>query len=152
MERKIMLNFFVGFIVITLIIGLWVWSHYQLNPYIDHPDAEARITGRCGDTMEIRLSFDHAGRVKDTSHWTNGCSYSLTCVSAAAEHAVGKTPEEILEIRADYIQRSVGGLSKDHMHCATLAEETLHAAIDHYMTSQWCKNESCFSKECSKIR
>jgi len=142
-----MLNFLVGFIVITLIIGLWVWAHYQLNPYIDIPDAEARITGRCGDTMEIRLSFDSTGRVKDTSHWTNGCAYSLTCVSSAAEHAIGKTPEEILDIRADFIQQSVGGLSKDHMHCATLAEETLHAAIDNYMRSQWCKHESCFIKQ-----
>jgi len=142
-----MINFFVGFILITVIIGLWVWAHYKLNPYIDHPDAEARITGRCGDTMEISLSFDPTGRVKDASHWTNGCAYSLTCISAAAEHAIGKTPEEILDIRADFIQHSVGGLSKDHMHCATLAEETLHAAIDKFMTSQWCKNESCFNKQ-----
>jgi len=141
-----MLNILVGFLVITLIIGLWVWTHYKLNPYIDHPDAESRVTGRCGDTMEIRLSFDPSGRVNDASHWTNGCAYSLTCVSAAAEHAIGKTPEEILDIRADFIQKSVGGLSKDHMHCATLAEETLHAAIDNYMSSQWCNKESCVCK------
>jgi len=140
-----MINFFVGFIVITLIIGLWVWAHYRFNPYIDNPDAEARITGRCGDTMEICLTFDREGRVKDSSHWTNGCAYSLTCVSAAAEHAIGKTPEEILDIRADYIQYSVGGLSKDHMHCATLAEETLHAAIDNFMRAQWRKNEPCMT-------
>jgi len=140
------MNFFVGFLLITAIIGLWVWAHYQLNPYIDHPDAHARITGRCGDTMEISLAFDQTGHVCKTSHWTNGCAYSLTCVSAASDLAKGKTPEEILDIRADFIQKSVGGLSKDHMHCATLAEETLHAAIDNLMTSQWRKNDTCFNK------
>ncbi|MBF0452085.1 MAG: iron-sulfur cluster assembly scaffold protein [Candidatus Magnetomorum sp.] len=145
-----MLSFLVGFLLITTIIGGWVWAHYRLNPYIDHPDAKARITGRCGDTMEIQLTFDHNGRVNDTSHWTNGCGYSLTCVAAATDLSIGKTPEEILDIRADLIQNSIGGLSKDHMHCATLAEETLHAAIDSLMASQWNKNEPCFCKKKSE--
>jgi len=142
-----MISFIVGFLLITTIIGAWVWAHYRLNPYVDHPDAEARVTGKCGDTMEIRMAFDHSGHVNDSSYWTNGCSFSLTCVAAASDMAVGKTPEEILDIRANDIEQSVGGLSKDHNHCATLAEETLHSAIDNMMSSQWCKNEAC---SCSK--
>jgi nitrogen fixation NifU-like protein len=139
------INIFVGFLVMTAIIGGWVWAHYYLNPYIDQPDTQARITGRCGDTMEIHLAFDNEGRVNDTSYWTNGCAYSLTCVAAATDLSIGKTPEEILDIRSNLIAKSIGGLSKDHMHCATLAEETLHAAIDHLMVSQWNKNETCLN-------
>ncbi|KPA16992.1 nitrogen-fixing protein NifU [Candidatus Magnetomorum sp. HK-1] len=142
-----MMSFLVGFLLITTIIGAWVWAHYGLNPYIDCPDAKARITGRCGDTMEICLTFDQSGRVHETSHWTNGCGYSLTCVAAATDIARGKTPEEVMDIRADLIQQSIGGLSKDHMHCATLAEETLHTAIDNLMSSQWCKDGACTCKK-----
>ena len=138
------INFIVGFLLITVIISGWVWAHYYLNPYIDQPDAKARITGRCGDTMEINLTFDQNGCVNDTSYWTNGCGYSLTCVAAATDLSRGKKPEEILDIRADLIANSIGGLSNDHIHCATLAEETLHAAIDNLMNSQWNKNEPCF--------
>jgi len=140
------INFIIGFLLITTIVFLWVWSHYKLNPYIDCPDAKARVTGRCGDTMEICLTFDQNGRVNDSSYWTNGCSYSLTCVAAASDLAKDKSPEEIMDIRADLIQHSIGGLSKDHMHCATLAEETLHTAIDNLMTSQWSKKGACNCK------
>jgi hypothetical protein len=46
---------------------------------------------------------------------------------------MGKTPEEVLEIDADTIQRSIGGLPTDNMHCATLAVATLQEAINDYM-------------------
>lgn len=118
--------------ILFVIVGLWVGIHYWLSPHVDDPDGTARITGACGDTMEIQLKFKE-DRVEKTAHWTDGCVYSLNCVCAAADLAGGKDPEEILEIDADRIQRSVGGLPADHLHCARLAAGTLQAALDDYM-------------------
>lgn len=118
--------------VLLGITGIWVGLYYWLSPHLEHPDGKARVTGTCMDTMEIRLRFSH-GRVVESSYWTDGCASSLNCVCSAAELAKGKTPEEILEIDADLIGKSVGGLPSDSLHCARLAEETLHSALDDFM-------------------
>ena len=125
--------------VLFVIVAIWIAITYWLTPHVEHPDGRARITGSCGDTMEIGLKFK-GDRVEKTSHWTDGCAYSFNCVTSAADLATGRRPDEILEIDADVIQRSVGGLPADHLHCARLAEETLHAALDDYMKKSTKRN------------
>jgi nitrogen fixation NifU-like protein len=83
--------------------------------------------------MEIELKFMR-GRVSETSYWTDGCAYSLSAVYAAADLAKGKTPDEIIEVDAELIQKTIGGLPTDHMHCAKLAAETLQSALENYMS------------------
>ncbi len=122
----------IGIALLTVIVLLWFLLAYWLNPHLEDPDGVGRITGRCGDTMEISLKFIK-GRVKESAYWTNGCAYSLNCVCIAAELAKGRTPEEILEIDAELVQRSVGGLPSEQMHCAHLSVEALNAAVDDYM-------------------
>jgi len=121
--------------VLILIVGLWMAVSYWLAPHVDRPDGKASMTGSCGDTMEISLRFKN-GRVVQSASWTNGCAYILNCVSAAAELAKGRTPEEIREIDTEVIQKSIGGLSRDQMDCAKLSVETLHAALEDYMLKQ----------------
>jgi nitrogen fixation protein NifU and related proteins len=128
------LNIVLGIGVLVVVAIVWFLIYYCLTPHLNHPDGEGRITGTCGDTMEIRLEFK-SGKVVNSSYWTSGCASSLNCVCAAADLAMGKSPEEILDIDGDVIRESVGGLPKDYMHCADLATETLHAAIDDYMRS-----------------
>jgi nitrogen fixation NifU-like protein len=60
-------------------------------------------------------------------------AYSLNCICAAADLAKGKTPDAILKIDPELIQRSVGGLPQDQMHCARLSVETLHSALEDFM-------------------
>jgi nitrogen fixation NifU-like protein len=119
-------------LMLFAILGLWVLAYCVLNPHIEEPHGEARITGRCGDTMEIGLQFEE-NRVAKATHWTDGCVYSLNCVCAAAELAKGRSPDEILSIDADVIQQRIGRLPQDYMHCARLAAETLIAALESYM-------------------
>ncbi len=121
-----------GTAILTSVVGIWFAVYWWLNPRLDAPDAEARITGACGDTMEIRLLFEKDA-VTETSHWTDGCIYSVNCVLAATDLAKGKSPEAILDIDADAICSAIGDLPKDHRHCASLAASTLHSAIDDYM-------------------
>lgn len=126
------MNLLIGIGILTGIVLLWFLLTYWLNPHVEAPDGKARITGSCGDTMEISLKFRDE-RVTEAACWTNGCAYSLNCICAAVELAKGKTPDEILEIDPEMIGRSVGGLPRDQMHCAKLSVETLHGALDEYM-------------------
>lgn len=137
--------FLLGFGVLFVIVCLWFAVHYWLNPHIENPDGRVRITGSCGDTMEISLKFKR-NQVVDTSYWTDGCAYSLNCVFAATDLAMGKNPDEIIDIDASLIQKSIGGLPKDYQHCAKLAEDTLQAALDDYMLK--CRNKTCH--KCSR--
>jgi len=139
-----------GGVVLASVVVLWALIHYIfLNPKMEEPDGKARITGSCGDTMELYLKFKE-GKVVDTSYWTDGCTYSFNCLVAAADLAKGKTPEEIIEIDANKIKEYVGDLPSDHFHCAKLAEETLQAALDDYM-KKLVKQEKEMKKleECS---
>lgn len=107
-----------------------------LNPLymgkIDKPDGYARLTGSCGDTMEIFLKFED-GMVKQSLFQTNGCGSSIVCASFAAEMAIGKNPDQILVISGDAILEELGGLPEDDRHCAFLASETLQEALHDYM-------------------
>ncbi len=98
---------------------------------ITNTDEHASITGTCGDTMEIFLIFK-GGKVIDASFLTDGCGPSMICGSFAAELALGKDPEEVKGITNETILHIVGGLPEEDQHCALLAANTLHAAIDDY--------------------
>jgi len=138
------LNLAVASGVLMVIVGVWFAMHYWLNPYVESPDTEARVIGECGDTMEIRVKFQ-GNRVVDISYWTNGCTYMANCLSAATHLAKGKTVDEIVGIDADVVQKSIGGLPKDYMHCAIQAAELLRGVVDDYMTKQQRGKQSEYS-------
>jgi nitrogen fixation NifU-like protein len=100
--------------------------------------------------MEIGLRF-RDNRIVDASYWTSGCTYSLNCVAAATQLAKGKTPDEALElVGAAEIQAAIGGLPKDHMHCAVLAADTLEKALGDYTRKKTYGKEmdvSCVRKK-----
>ena len=111
------------------------WLHPKHMGAIDNPDGYARITGSCGDTMEIFLRFEN-GKVKGATFQTNGCGPSIVCASFAAELAMGKNPDELVEISGEKILQTMGGLPEESRHCAFLAAETLQAALGKYMIQQ----------------
>ena len=84
-----------------------------LNPIymgsMKDPDGYAILRGVCGDTMEIFLKIDRE-QVKEASFQTDGCGSSGVCGSFAAEMAMGKSLEELLEITGDVIIERLGGL------------------------------------------
>jgi len=111
------------------------WLHPMYNGKIEHPDGYARVTGPCQDTMEVFLRFED-GRVAEASYQTDGCGSSAVCGSFAAEMALGKTPDELLDVTGDAILQRLGGLPKEEEHCAQLAGETLQEALHEYMVKQ----------------
>jgi nitrogen fixation NifU-like protein len=102
---------------------------------IENADAHASLDGRCGDNMQIFLKF-HEERVIKSTYMTDGCASSNICGSFAADMAMGKSPDEIIEITGEAVIERAGGLPEADRHCAFLAAETLHAALDAYMKKQ----------------
>ncbi|RPH40960.1 MAG: iron-sulfur cluster assembly scaffold protein [Desulfobulbaceae bacterium] len=124
-----------AFFVIFLLAFCWFGLHYLNDKQLKDPDGNAKITGNCGDTMEISLQFSD-GRITDTYAWTNGCSFSQSCVQAATQLAQGKGIEEAQKISMLTIMEEVGRLPETHLHCAQLAETTLQRAITNYLSKQ----------------
>lgn len=130
---------FTGILVafgVLLVLGLcWFGFHYWANPPMEQPDAEARITGNCGDTMEIGLRFEN-DRVEKVRYLSDGCGISKKCIEGAALLAKGKSPDELRKINMMHIMDLVGQLPDSHLHCAQLAETTLQHALKNYVAEQ----------------
>jgi nitrogen fixation NifU-like protein len=54
--------------------------------------------------------------------------------------AIGKNPDEILEITGEAILKKLGGLPEEDRHCAFLAAATLQEALNTYMIKATLKN------------
>lgn len=98
-------------------------------------EVQGRITGKCGDTMEILLSFDHH-RVSRADARSNGCSFSSLCGSVAAQLAIGKTPEELFDLTGTDVLDAIGTFPEHEQHCAFLAVKTMQEAVNAYMVKQ----------------
>ena len=92
----------------------------------------ASVTGSCGETMSLQFSIRH-GRIADTSFKSKGCAYSFSCLQTAAEAARNLTPRQALDVDTDFIAPKIGPLPHDHRHCASLAVQTLQAAVRGYL-------------------
>ena len=111
------------------------WRRPLYMQVMDDPDGHANLRGGCGDSIEIFLKLEN-NRVAYASFLTDGCATSIVCGSYAAEMALGKTADELLEIDGNVILNELGGLPKENEHCAHLAAESLHAALDDFMRRQ----------------
>jgi nitrogen fixation NifU-like protein len=95
-------------------------------------DGFARVTGPCGDTMEIWL------RVRDDtitgiSFLTDGCGTSIASGSMVTELAHGTSIKEAIQINQEDVLNALGGMPEESRHCALLAADTLKAAVRDYM-------------------
>ena len=105
---------------------------------IKDADGFGRITGPCGDTMEITLRVRGLSeeRVLDVAFWTDGCGTSIACGSITTELVKGKQVSDALKADSETILNALGGLPESDVHCAVLAANTLRAAIQNYRNSK----------------
>ncbi|MBW1982452.1 MAG: iron-sulfur cluster assembly scaffold protein [Deltaproteobacteria bacterium] len=108
------------------------WLHPSHLGKIENASSFARLKGSCGDTMEMYLQIrdDH---ILEARCYTDGCASSMICGSVAAELATGKDLDEAAQIAADTILAVLEGMPAEERHCASLAAETLQAAIHNWM-------------------
>jgi nitrogen fixation NifU-like protein len=96
---------------------------------ISDPDAIASIRGPCGDTMEFSLRIEN-GRIVDIKFMTDGCGSSIACGSMTTRISKGMKIEDAVSLSEKDILESLGGLPKENKHCAKLAADTFHKALD----------------------
>lgn len=95
---------------------------------IQAPSGRAAGVGQCGDSLEVTLRV--VGEcIRDIRYLPRGCAFTIACSSAMSELAENRTLEQALEISPQDIEIELGGLPKDHLHCACLAVNTLEEAI-----------------------
>ncbi len=109
---------------------------HAMNPRnlgeIQNTDGFARVTGPCGDTMEIWLKVKN-DTVGQATFFTDGCGPSTASGSMITEMAKGKSIGETLKISRQDVLTALGGLPEESEHCALLAANTLKAAVRDYM-------------------
>jgi nitrogen fixation protein NifU and related proteins len=115
--------------------GFQRWRNPLYRGPLTAPDSHARVTGNCGDTMEIFLKFEN-DRVCAATYRSDGCGSSTVCGSFAAEMAHGKNPDELMEVTGDAILERIGRFPEEDRHCAFLAAEALQEALNRYMIAR----------------
>ena len=99
------------------------------NRQIESPDGFARITGSCGDTIEIYLKVED-GKIIDASFQTDGCNSSKAAGGMITELAHGLIIAEAGRFTQQDVLDALGGLPHENEHCALLAANTLNEALD----------------------
>jgi len=86
---------------------------------------------KCGDIMKIYI------KVKDNiitaiGFETLGCGSAIAASDMICELALGKTLEKAKKIKFSDIVKKLGDMPKQKIHCSSLAEHALKAAIKDY--------------------
>lgn len=98
-------------------------------------DGFARVTGSCGDTMEVWLKLN-SNTITDIAFMTDGCGTSIASGSMITELAKGRSITVAARICQQDILEALEGLPEESQHCALLAANTLKAAIRDCMAIQ----------------
>jgi nitrogen fixation NifU-like protein len=110
---------------------------HAMNPQnvgrVEEADAIAKVTGPCGDTMEISLKIVDF-KVVDAKFWTNGCGASIACGSVTTDLIKGTRISEAQKFHSKKILEALDGLPESNVHCSVLASRTLKTAIKDFMT------------------
>ena len=109
---------------------------HSMNPRnvgdMEDADGFAKVTGSCGDAMEIWLKVKN-GTIAGATFMTDGCGTSIASGSMVTEMAKGRTILEAQRISQQDVLSALGGLPEESEHCALLAANTLKAAIRDYL-------------------
>ena len=112
-----------------------VMDHFR-NPRnvgeLENPDGVGRAGNPiCGDVMEMQIRVQN-GIIADAKFRTFGCGAAIATSSMATEMVKGKSLEEALTISNKAVAEALDGLPAAKMHCSSLAEDALKAAIIDY--------------------
>ena len=100
-----------------------------------NPDGFGAPRGSCGDVIEIGLIVSD-DVIQKAVFMTNGCAHTIACASVITGLAEGIPIQQALDIKAEQVMDTLGGLPEDHVHCARLAVTTLRLAIKDYLKNK----------------
>lgn len=92
--------------------------------------AHREINQSCGDTIELYVKLDDAGRIDDVRFDGQGCAISQASVSMLTEHLKGLTLDAAAKLGKDDIIGLLGfPVGMTRLRCALLGLKTLQAGI-----------------------
>ena len=96
---------------------------------IKDADSRVSVTGVCGDTVEMYLSFED-GKINDIKFMTDGCGATIACASYVTRMVKGRAVKDALIIKPEDVDTYFEGLPDESKHCAKLAIDTLKVALN----------------------
>lgn len=106
----------------------WLIESRENMGSFENPDALGRFRGWCGDSMQIEFRLVD-GVIREARFTTDGCGASIACGSMATKLVCSKTLTEAMQITPQDVLTALGGIPKDHEHCAELAVRTLQETV-----------------------
>jgi len=91
-----------------------------------------KITSSCGDSMWVWLKVKD-NVIQNATYLSDICIGAVSSGSMLTEMVGDRTIREALGVSSVDILRALGGLPENFVHCATLAETALKAAIRDYI-------------------
>ncbi len=108
---------------------------HAMNPRnvgdMEDADGFGKVTGPCGDTMEIWLKVRN-DTITGATFMTDGCGTSIASGSMVTELVRGKSVSQALRIGQEGVLNALSGLPEESEHCALLAADTLKEAVKDY--------------------
>ena len=95
------------------------------------PDANAvgdETNPICGDRLRLSLIVKD-DRIEAARYLAYGCPPTLVCGSVLTELIIGRTTDEAKQLTRAELLNAIGGLPSRKHHAASLAIETLNAAL-----------------------
>ena len=102
---------------------------------IPQADAYAKVTGPCGDTIQMWLKVNN-GKIFRATFEPDGCATTVACGSMATELITGKDVMEAAKTSQTDILNALDGLPETNEHCALLAADTIKATVRDYVATK----------------
>ena len=103
------------------------------------PASPGQARGACGDVIEMYLRVED-GRVASVRFMPQGCVHTIACGSMLTSLVDGQPLELAAGIGPEELEAALGGLPREHRHCAALAVAALRSALRRYredLRSPW---------------
>jgi len=109
-----------------------VFLEHALTPHnlgvLPEPAHCGQAQGTCGDFMEMYLRVEQ-DTIAAVRFLPQGCMHTVACGSVLTCLIQGLTLGKAAAIGPDQVEAQLGGLPREHRHCAALAVACLRAAI-----------------------
>lgn len=122
--------------------GRKVIDHYENPRNVGKLDATLKNVGTglvgapaCGDVMKLQIEVNEDGVIEKAVFKTFGCGSAIASSSLVTEWIKGKKIKEAQEIKNQEIAKHLA-LPPVKLHCSTLAEEAIKAAVEDYQRKQ----------------
>ena len=86
----------------------------------------------CGDLARFYLRV-RGGRAVEARFQTYGCGPTIAAASAASELVAGRAVEDVVNLKAEEVERALDGLPDDRKHAADVVAGAVRAAALDYL-------------------